>query len=609
VAGPKLDVMLTPARPFVGGTLDVAITITTDEEIVANGLEVSLEGMEQTVVVSNRASLGWGPPRKERRSASHAGLHVTIPVTNLPAGQHRFSARFDLPVQSPPSYAGESTVSWVLSVKLVRPRKLDVFEQYKLVVTPPPRPRPPSQSYVVRSQDQPTKELVIEIALDRTHASAGDFLPGTVTLRNVDSTRIKRVRLELVETEDKPYRTKVPIVVMESEAGRRVLKRHGLLLQEGKPAEGVPLPFLLRIPAEASPSFIASTFAHKWTVLTIVEVSWGSDRLFGIPIQIENLVDPLLDEHGLPLPLPPVGRERRAQAWAAVASHFHLQNEVDREQMTGRIGEVDVAVWLEQRETGIWMRAVLGWPTLGLDLRVEARKLGISDALHLGEIALPHLGPEIAARFTVRGREEEQVRHFFADFETMALASFEEARLDDVGAILVKRRTANDSDELAAFVDAALGAARMFDRSMRERVIPPSRMREHESAWRSFAETTGGRLERGRMWIHAFDRAGERCEIGTRWSDGKPFDTVVRMPLARPLGAPLDPRDPTLPNALRTHIEDLESRATTFRIGPLDLEATLPAPYPDPRTTLPLIDRLAEIVRVLRTGDDRGPYR
>jgi len=603
---PEVVVYLRPPNGSPGQSLEAEILLTSKSETPTEGIDVQLEGIESMAVPSGN--------HQQIVTQVHVAKQAKFPARKLTAGEHRMAVRFDIPTNAPATYDRNASVHYVLSVHVHIPWWLDRDARFEVPVRPLLRPPPETRARVYSTDPQGArpKELLIETSLDREQLTPGSVLGGAVAISQIGSRDIRQVKLELLAFEEPSEIWSKNKSIWAASPPSREVFRYEYVLVDGAPGEAVPHRFSIRIPENVPPTFDAHYFVLRWYLRVAVSVHWGSDASMMAPITIVAANVPTTETVGRPTAVPPVGRERRALVWAAVATRHHLQNDAEAERMEGRVGSVTTSIALEQRGEGLHCVATLAWPTLGLDLELHER--GWTETLKFGEASLEEFeGTEkFVKRLALFGRDRTRVAALFAASETRdALLRFDEVHVDDEGGVLASRNGVNAVDELGAFVAAALEAARVLDSTIAKRMTPPKAMAEALDAWRALANRLGGSLELGRMWIHDAESRGERGEIGTRWKDETMLDTLVRVVPSSKIERRIELDDPEIDPQVRTLAQEILNADGTrsIRIGPDDLEAILPAPLVDPGAAESIFERLSQIASALRTGRDLGPYR
>lgn len=383
------------------------------------------------------------------------------------------------------------------------------------------------------------------------------------------------------------------------------VERYVYEIAGGAPADGQAVRFKVKLPAGAQPSLTGRFIEVSWYAEIRTVIALGSDVTLNVPFTVFR---PPADADARARPVagvPPVGRERRSLVWAESARRHGLTCDAEEERMTLDLGATSLTVTLEPRKGGgLALVAAVAWPRLGIELAVAERRW--VDAWSGNQVTID--APGFAERFTVRGREAEQVHAFLDATSCRRLLRFDEAAVGDEGATLLSSGTAQNVDELDVFVSRAVATARALGDAV-QRVPPPAAMASCVPAWRAFAAALGGHFVIGEMSIHGATFGEAALALATEWSkEGSPAATVLRFPLPEREGeAAAEPRH--LDGAMQALVDGLAAQVTALEVGDHAVEARLPAPVADPATLEPILTGLAELARRLAGGAARGPYR
>jgi hypothetical protein len=302
----------------------------------------------------------------------------------------------------------------------------------------------------------------------------------------------------------------------------------------------------------------------------------------------------------------PVGRERRALTWSTIADRHGMVNDAADERMSANVGGAALVISTQHRgAAGLHWVATVKWAALGIDLHAEPRSwtdLFTPNRLDLGD-------GRAAAKFTARAREAAQGLAVLGERTLEAVARFDEATVNDDGAVLASRARAETLPQLDAFVKDAIGAAQSLALGI-ARVPPPEVMEANVDAWRTFASRLGGQLQVGSMKITSTSFGPEAVEIETLWSGpGQIAGTTVRVRLSPPLEQELDLGSPATSAESRKLANAIKAGAVSVRFGPSALEALLDGPLADPSTVEPLLVTLTDLARSIRGVSRTGPFR
>jgi hypothetical protein len=588
---PNLKTYLRPAVVTSGQTMLVEVVLTSTSETPVDFVRMQLHGYE-VVRIANPAI-----------THTVVRLEALHGPRTLGVGEHRLAARFELPAGVPPSYAGSVVaVSYTLDVHVAIPWWPDRRGTFAVPVVSPPvaQGHDPQPQTVVSSLEGPRgTEPYVEVSYDSTVVEIGGVLAGAVSVGNLGNRPVRGVSLELVAVE----RTR------QGHASK--FRRARWRIHDGGARDGEPMPFRVRVPRELSVPIEAHLFEVSFSLQVVVDVAWGSDVKVRTPV---TLVPAQTDARASARAeakasrwVAPVGRERRALIWSTVAHERGLVNDAANETMSATIDAVALEIRLEQRGAdGLYALATYRWPNLGIGLHVEPRRW--TDVIaRAGKLDLGH--STAAAKFTAHAREAAQATALLGAEALGLLARFEEARVDDDGAVVARRGSAQTKAALDAFVTLSVTTAQALARGLR-RVPPPASMAAAVPAWDAFARHLGGRLDRGPMAIRGATFGAQPVEVETLWMHGADVaGTAVRVPLSPPLERALDPDAPDLSREARDLVAAITAEARDVHLGPTALEALVQGPLEDPASVEPLLEKLVRLARAMRGVGSAGPFR
>jgi hypothetical protein len=519
-------------------------------------------------------------------------------------GEMRLAAAFDIPANMPQTYfGGDASIAYLITVYVSIPWWPDREEEFHIPVALPPAPAPDPipRTFATSTVGPRGTDAFMEMSLDATQIAAGDVVTGSISLQNLRGRKIRGIDLSFVETE----------IVTVPRPDTREAKRFRLRVHDGSPAEGAAIPFRVRLPDKATPTFntdgVLNNRAQQsfMQVRTHVElravVAWGEDVILRVPVLVATKASAPRQQLGW---VAPVGRERQMIVWRAAAERMGLIADPNAQRMTAQSGVVTVEVTAEHREKDFFLIAQLGWPNMGLDLEVNERKW--TDAL---AVNLMKSGDEnVDERFAAHVREPAQAK---AIVETLAsVMDFEEVAITDQGAVLTIRGAPHVPEKLEPFCKAALRAAEAFDQALK-RIAPPHLFAADVPAWEAMASRLRGRLDIGRMWIRDAVIGTTSVELGAVWErTGIHLGSAIRIKIDPPLETAftiLD--DPRLSPAARDAWRELQSKSKNTSITEKEILIELEGKLTDPQTAMPLID-LALVLRKSLTGSiAAGPFR
>lgn len=591
---PDVKLLLKPGVVQPGERLRTEALFLSKSETPVDFISMRLRGTTKIGVGSGKGRSVYEGVFFEREWRSKA--------MKMFKGEMRLAAAFDIPANMPQTYfGGDASIAYLLTVYVSIPWWPDREEEFHVPVAlaAAPAPDPVPRTFATSTLGPSGTDPFMEMSLDATQIAAGDVVTGSISLQNLRGRKIRGIDLSFVETE----------IVTLPRPDTREAKRFRLRVHDGSPVEGAAIPFRVRLPDKATPTFDTKgvvrgqmSFLHVRTHIEVrAVVAWGEDVVLRVPVKVATKASAPRQQLGW---VAPVGRERQMLVWRAAAEHAGLIADPDAQRMTTQSGSVTVEVTAEHREKDFFLIAKLGWPNLGLDLEVNERKW--TDALALN---LVRSGDErIDERFAAHVREPAQAK---AIVETLAsVMDFEEVAINDVGAVLAKRGAPHVPEKLEPFCKAALRAAAAFDESL-GRIAPPQLFVADVPAWEAMAERLRGRLDIGRMWIRDAHVGTDSVELGAVWERrGIHLGSAIRVKIDPPLeSAFTDLQDARLSPAARDAWRELLSKTKSTSISDREILIELEGQLHDPQSAMPLIDLAVLLRRSLSGPLAAGPFR
>jgi hypothetical protein len=573
---PDVSLLLRPGAVLPGQTFTAIVVLKTRLRTTIDGIGVRLEGHETSDAFKEPVF----------RPIIDDGRRIGPMV--LEKGEQRVSTDFTIPAGAPPSYQGKSArVDYEIGVHVHKPWGRGRRAAFFVQVRHPPRDLPSPDPTTYSSSGAAQRELYIDAALDSTWVRPGHLLAGAFALFNVRTTTVRAVDVSLC--------------AVERSGSREVSSRtYTQRVAIGAPVEGAPTPLAFRVPHDVPPSFRTPLFELCWHLEIETIPLFGKGLTLRIPVHVgpADAKDRAAQEPTKVRRVPPVGRERRALVWAAVAEEAGLDNDVDSERMSVHVGPVRVTFLVQQVGDGANDTVgTLIWPALGMELDVKS---------HEGS-------------WVPNGRHRGQVAALMTPDIQQALRSFEDVRVDDRGAYVRAPGVTHSIELLRGFVGSVLSVARLFAAKMDKLPMPPQ-VAPYRGAWTAFAERISGKLEPGRPWIHDGVHGMDRIELGIGWDAAKRPRTVLRTILdsARdPLTNQIDPAAQSARAGARAGASarvlelmgELESRGESLRVDAEAIVLEKPGVLADPSDADPDFELMSRLARVLRGDLGHGPFR
>lgn len=584
---PDVKVYLKPAVVAPGERLVAETVLESKSETPVDFVEMRLRGVL-------RSAAGAGNHRQVYEASLYDSVWRSKPET-LTAGEHRFKVGFDMKPDAPPTYSGaDASIIYELDVHVSIPWWPDRRKTFIVPVRMPPftpGPYPLAAVYATSTEGPRGDKPFMEVALDATDVALGDVVTGRISVANLRGSSVRGIDLAFVEMET---------VTLPYPASRE-RGRFRLRVFDGQPKENEPIPFRVRVPERAMPSFFAGPIRVSTHLELRAELAWVSDIIVGAPLVIApaKRADRDLGR------VAPVGRERMLAVWQAEAGRHGFVVDAEGDGMHGMRGAIRVRITSEHRDGDYWLVAELTGPSVGLDLDVTERSW--RDALAIGVVKTDI--ESVDKRFTVHAREHVQAKRFVDAF-VPSLIAFAEAKAGDGVTHLASRGSVHSTERVDSFVRDVLSVVDALE-GARSLVGPPALVAADVPAWRAFADSIHGRLELGRMWIHDARVGMDTVSLGCTWDrEGLLLGTTVRVALDPALeSTPSSMDDPAISPAARDAWKVLAGRTKKTTVLPDLILCELEGKLADPASAMPIIEEGVRLRRALSGTMAAGPFR
>jgi hypothetical protein len=595
---PDLSVRL-PRVVRAGEPFDAQIVVTAREPVTLDWIDARLESIE-------RWSVGSGKQRVSRRFDLLALEARVFAGGVLPAGTHTMRARFDLPPQLPPSFAGASIkVEHTLSVQASIPWWPDARGSFVV-------PLRASSRYVQPLPHRVTNDAAsgaprVELSLASQHVAAGGVVSGAVAFFHHDPGAVEGARLALA--------AQTRLWSSSGYERTRGATAYTVPLAAPLPLDGTPVPFRFQLPADVAASFTSQIVALDWMLYVEVPGFFGSTSLVWAPLGVHESGE--LAAQMERISPPPIGDTRLRAMMEAAAAECGMAMEGN--SIVGTVAGLRLEVQRAMREdvrSALVAEIELGG--LGLGLSVDRARM--LPQLLQRDIEVGHAAFDAAHR--IAGRETAQVKAFLEGLGEV-LNGGTLVRLDDDRVLLEHPDPTFDGAALAQFVRHAQGIASAVAHAA-ARIPPPAGVESTREEWSEVERALGGSLVVGDLSIEG--RIGEsEVSIGTEFAPtGRAVGHVVRvrpMPEFPPAFSltSTSPRDEaaTLAAAhgtgLSSGLAALPAAARSLSVGAgearvsIPFETTAVGSRADPRAALRAAEVLARLGAML--GPVRGPFR
>lgn len=581
---PDLVVYLDPAEPCPGERLQAHIHLTSHSETPYDKIDVFLVGRESRY--KRTANTGKTSVRKFHRREI-VRFAKSFPGGVLKPGKWTQTVYFDLPPHAPPTYRSAlATVEYELSVRVDIPWWPDKHEKYGVTLRIPPKEpaAPEPRVFTTQVGDQRGKDPVIELSLEDQRLPLGDALAGAVAITGLGDRKLRRVELAISTIES---------ALVQSTAGPAEVDRKTRSLFDGTPGEGESIPFHIAIPHDLAPTFNTPFIRVDHAIEIVAVVAFGRDLTLRVPVFVERRTRL---SQGAVGQIPLVGKQRHLAVWRAgieamrAKGHPIADSDPDQAKLVLDVRGLRATVTEEHREgLGPCLVAEIEWPALGVEMRVVERRW-----TDFGT-KLPALDEALQDRFTVRVREPAQVARLLGPDVRDALGVFDEAALDDDGAVVVQKGGVYQIAGLERFLSRVELLAARLAKSIAD-LPPPSELTSSFDAFARFAERHGAILRVGDLSLSGLHLAGVPIELDHRFEGTRPVESRFWAP--RPERA-----EPDAAAAKLSKATDKPARIEASRLG-----ITLPL-VSNPEDVLALADAFAAAVAALSGEGRKGPYR
>jgi hypothetical protein len=568
-----------------GEDLVIEILATSGSDTPIDFFDVTFAGEESVVVQRNNEI------RRHGRRIVEAASRLREQGT-LTEGEHRFTARFKVPLDAPASCLGALvTIRYEVRVHVAIPWWPDLRETYELLVEPHPevRPKPaPARASSAGGQGVPFLELSVA---DTTFA-VGDEVSGGFSVGNLAREAGEGVEISLVGIEH---------LRVDGRSYRAEQLRHNVPNVFGVPRAGREVHFRFRVPKGAVPSFKTGVSQLEWTVQAVLRLSTLSSIACGIPVVIGRYAGgrAAAGRH------PDIGAARWRAAWAEAGEPHGLVLAEDRLALVGSRGDVRIEVKVDEDGDEAALAATFRYPSIMLGLRVKPQLL----------VMLPSRLELLLSGYKIEHREHEQAAAFLGSHLREALARVKLVSAGDTSIVVRGPVTSYEREGVGTFLEQVSAIAGALVGAIGN-IPPPAAMVDALPAWRAFAAATGARLTVGHMSLRGASVDGAEIDVLTLLGeDGEVHGTRVELKLDPPLPArtTVDVTSPVslvwAPPGAQELAETLRAQVTRLQIGEHFLAIELPGATAEPAELRPRMIEMIVLARRLRGDRSPGPYR
>lgn len=577
---PDVDIHM-PSVVHPGDPIDVELSIESHSDTPIDFIHLGFDGAESYLSSPDDQS----PERS--RAVVQVGVRLREKGT-LAAGKHPLQARFEVPLDAPPSYLGVCiAIRYEAHLHVAIPWWPDLHETYEILVEPRPAQRPAVQPQTATSKHD-TGAPFLELSLSDTAFAVGDEITGAFAVGNagadglhveISLLAIERAHTAAHNSRAEQFRFIVPTLLSPSRSGGEV-------------------PFRFHVPRNVVPSFDSLWCTLSWQVQAVLRGVRAGAVVCAIPVHIGCYSVPRELVRGRP----EVGAARWRRTWSEVGAKHGLALAERGFALRGARGEVQIEV-AHDSEDAPALVATLRYPSLQLGLRARPQFLVVLPSAL--ELLLP--AHKIECRDLTQGAA-------FLDVRLRAgLAPFKAIHIDDTQLSARKAGPADDAAAITSFVEATLALTDAVVSAI-EQIPPPLALRDALPAWRAFAAFTGAHLAVGGMTLTGANVDGGVFDIATSFdSDGNVSATRIDFALDPPLVVRTQPDgSETFVSAApgwRELVAVLRASVSDLAIRPQAITLDIAGPTQDPAELRPRLVEVLVLAMRLRGERTPGPYR
>jgi hypothetical protein len=200
-----------------------------------------------------------------------------VPVQSAPLFGEPPSAgcqdiRLQVPQDAPSTIPGE--VDWRIRAVVDRRRGRDAHSEAPLIV----RGDWERLAHLAHNPAESSGDTPVTIDVATRQLRAGDTVAGTITVNPTEEIHIRSVRVQLASERGSDYVTETTRPATQSVAGEKILQ----------PGHRLTAPFVLAVPAEATPTYEAQASSHHWYIEAVIDEPLIPDEV----TRLEILVTP-----------------------------------------------------------------------------------------------------------------------------------------------------------------------------------------------------------------------------------------------------------------------------------------------------------------------------
>lgn len=279
----QIAVELPKEAYLPGEIVEGRVRLSIDKTVTARAVKLDIIGLEET-----RITVGSSDSRTTYREHNYMLRDRVILHSpqydndmDLEPGNYVFKFESILPKNALPSYSGNhAVVSYKLLARVDIPLWFDILglrnmfvfrDRYALkLLTAPVRFQ--SENFLA-----PGDKPGFSVELTKTGYVAGEVIEGTVILSNTDSSKIRKIDVELLGAE---------FATARGHKRNRTQKKHEIEIPVHDMIDGIQNRFYLPIPRDAPSSYEGMYSNFRWGVEVGLDIPFGFDVKALHPVEI-----------------------------------------------------------------------------------------------------------------------------------------------------------------------------------------------------------------------------------------------------------------------------------------------------------------------------------
>lgn len=280
----QILIELPKAAYLPGEIVEGIVRLSIDKPVKARAVKLEIVGLEETHIEVRSGKHSHTYREYNHILKNDIILHGPLYDENLELqpGNYAFTFEFNIPETALPSYEGtNASVTYKLKAKVDVPFWLDIVDRKKIFVF---RNRDAlklllqpaqfqSENFFIPNHDKPG----FSVELLKVGYLAGEVIKGSITLRNMGASKMRKVDVRLLGME-----------FAKAGGYDRDTTRHSseIEISTNSVIEGVPIKFNLPTPRGAPSSYEGIFSNFRWAVEVGLDIPFGFDVKALYPVEI-----------------------------------------------------------------------------------------------------------------------------------------------------------------------------------------------------------------------------------------------------------------------------------------------------------------------------------